>query len=70
MHWNVHNAVEDGKNLVEGFVTFFKFEVLVPKRMGEEVETNAVRSTFKKPKKKEVFSKTHSVEKEGVVSKM
>jgi len=47
MHGDMYNAIEDGKDLVVGLETFFKFQIFIPKRMCEEVEANTVGTTLK-----------------------
>ena len=44
----MHHSIEDGKDLVVCLQALLKLEILVPERMGEEVETDVLRASLKK----------------------
>lgn len=49
VHRDVDNAIQDGDNFVFTFEAFFELNVLIPEGMGEEIEANAVGTTFEEP---------------------
>lgn len=44
MHGYMNDSAEDGENAVWGFHALFKFDILIPEGMGEEVKPNALCS--------------------------
>lgn len=49
VHRDVDNAIQDRDDLVLAFEAFLEFNVFIPEGMGEEVEANAVGTTFEEP---------------------
>lgn len=49
MHRDVDDAAENGEDAIVGFGALFEFEIFVPERMSQEVQADAVSSSFKKP---------------------
>jgi hypothetical protein len=49
MHGDVDDSAQDGEDSIMCIHALLKFDVLVPKGMGQEVESNASCTSFKKP---------------------
>jgi hypothetical protein len=49
MHRDLNDTGEDGKDLVDCLETFLKFNILVPKRMSQEIEAYAASTPLKEP---------------------
>lgn len=49
MHRDVDDALQNGRDSLGGFLTFFVFEKLVPEGMGKKIQANTGRASLEKP---------------------